>query len=75
MVKTKRQADILTIREFEILKLISKGYRTREISNLLSINFETIKSHRKNIIHKFEAKNIVEALFRAIQLGKINLFD
>jgi len=73
MLKSEIQKDILTAREFEILKLIANGYRTREISELLSISSETVKTHRKNIILKFEAKNITESLFKAMQLYKINL--
>jgi DNA-binding CsgD family transcriptional regulator len=75
MVKSKKPEDILTNREVEVLRLIAKGFKTSEISDLLSISIETVKSHRKNIIDKFRAKNITEALFKVTQLTKINFSD
>lgn len=43
---------ILTIREIEITKLILKGYTSKQISNILSISFHTVVTHRKNIMRK-----------------------
>ena len=73
MVEFEQVKNILTTRELEVLRLIAQGFKTREISELLSISFETVRSHRKNIIHKYEARNIIEAIFKATQLNKIKL--
>jgi DNA-binding CsgD family transcriptional regulator len=49
MVKSEKLEDILTAREFEILKLLSKGNTTNEIALILKIKPETVISHRKNL--------------------------
>ena len=47
----------LSVREIEVLGLIMLGYTTREIADKLFICYETVKSHRKNILEKTGAKN------------------
>jgi len=47
----------LSIREIEILGLIMLGYTNHEIAEKLFISYETVKSHRKNILMKTGAKN------------------
>lgn len=47
----------LTVREIEILGLIMQGFTNNEIAEKLFISYETVKSHRKNILEKTGAKN------------------
>lgn len=47
----------LSIREIEILGLIMQGLTNNEIAAQLFISYETVKSHRKNILEKTGAKN------------------
>jgi len=47
----------ITLREQEIILFLSFGYSTREIAKQLFISNETVKSHRKNIILKTQARN------------------
>ena len=47
----------LSIREIEILGLIMLGYTNQEISEKLFISYETVRSHRKNILTKTGARN------------------
>lgn len=49
----------LTAREIEILKLVSKEYNSRQISEILSISERTVETHRKNILRKTGATNLV----------------
>ena len=51
----------LTRREKEVLQFIAEGKGNKEISNLLCISTETVKSHVKNIFKKLGVKNRVEA--------------
>jgi DNA-binding CsgD family transcriptional regulator len=61
--KQKKTATAtLTVREREIMQLISKGLSTKEIAGKLFISFHTVESHRKNLLAKFNAKNSVELL-------------
>ncbi len=42
----------LTPRETEIVRLISEGYRSAEIADLLSIAVKTVETHRANVYNK-----------------------
>jgi len=64
--------ESLTDRKKEILRLIGEGLSTKMIASQLLVSFETIKSHRKNILMKLNASNITEALCLAM---KFSLLD
>ena len=52
----------LTIREHEVLELISRGYTNNSIGRQMSISINTVKFHLKNIFNKLKARNRIEAL-------------
>ncbi len=52
----------LTKRETEILNHIKTGKTSKEISNILFLSELTIKSHRQNMMRKFDARNIAELI-------------
>lgn len=52
----------LTLREKEILELLREGKSTQEISDQLFLSFLTVQTHRRNLLNKYQAKNIVELL-------------
>ncbi len=54
--------ELLTVREREILKDISSGKRTLEISATRHISEGTIKSHLSSIYRKLGVRNRVEAI-------------
>lgn len=47
----------LSLREIEVLGFIMQGLTNNEIAEKLFVSYETIKSHRKNILSKTGAKN------------------
>ena len=59
--QVKKEIEInnhkLSIREIEILGLIMQGLTNQEIAKKLFISYETVRSHRKNILEKTGAKN------------------
>ena len=58
-----KQANIiLTVRERQVLELLSKGLTYKKISEPMQVSPETIKKHLKNIYRKLKAKNKIEAL-------------
>lgn len=61
----------LSIREIEILNLISKGYNSEIIGTVLHISVHTVNTHRKNMLKKMEASNTPELLSIAKELGLI----
>jgi DNA-binding CsgD family transcriptional regulator len=46
--------NILTERERDVLKLIGRGYTSKEIAAMLDLSPETIGHHRKNIRRKLD---------------------
>ena len=52
----------LTLRENEVLSLVSEGLLTKEISDRLDLSNYTVKSHLKNIYTKLHVRNKIEAI-------------
>ena len=63
----------LTLREMEVLQAIAKGFNTREIADILHVSNNTIETHRKSLMSKLEARNAVDLVLKAINLGIIPL--
>lgn len=53
----------LTIREREILQLISQGFRDRDIAEGLHISEKTVQKHVQSILSKLGAQNRTEAAY------------
>jgi DNA-binding NarL/FixJ family response regulator len=52
----------LSKREKELLTLLSKGYRYKEIADQLSISIETVRTHIRNIYEKLHVQSRTEAI-------------
>jgi two-component system response regulator NreC len=59
----------LSERERQILKLVAKGFTSKEIAERLVISPSTVHSHRTNIMHKLEFKTRHELVRYARQRG------
>lgn len=57
----------LSRREQEILDLLVKGYRYKEIADALGIGFETVRSHLKNIYEKLHVHSRTEAVVKYLR--------
>lgn len=55
-------ASKLTSREQEILESISHGEHSKTIAQNLQISYETLRSHRKNILKKLACRNMIQAI-------------
>lgn len=62
----------LTKRETEILKLVKKGYLSKEISDRLSISVHTVNTHRQRFLEKLGANNSIEAVVFASKFGLLD---
>ena len=62
--------SILSEREKEILELIRKGMRSKEIASELHISINTVNRHRQNILSKLSVSNSIEAC-RAAEIMKL----
>lgn len=63
--------QILSPREFEVLKLIAGGCKNREIALALEVEEVTVRFHVGNILDKLEVKNRTEAACYAFRQGWI----
>lgn len=61
----------LTKREKEILHLISEGITTTGIAEQLSLSPLTIETHRRNLLQKFDVKNVAALIKIAVQHGLV----
>ena len=63
----------LTPREIEVLTLVARGYRNKEIGNALTISEETVQGHMKHILAKLGVNDRTRAAVVASQRGIIRL--
>jgi DNA-binding NarL/FixJ family response regulator len=56
------EIEILTKREKEMLELLAKGYRYKEIAEQLFISFETVRTHIHHIYEKLQVQSRTEAI-------------
>lgn len=60
-----------TKREREIIKLVADGKTGSEIASTLLISMNTLKTHRKNILHKSNCSNTAQLIKQCITQGVI----
>lgn len=64
---------VVTRREKEVLELIVDGMTNNEIAEKLFLSVNTVDTHRKNLLAKFEARNIAELVKLSIFFNIITL--
>lgn len=57
----------LSKREQEILDLLAQGYRAKEIAQNLSISFDTVHTHLRNIYSKLHVHSQTEAVIKYLR--------
>lgn len=67
----KKQKDLLSHRELQILKHLYDGNTNKEIGDVLYISEYTVKNHVKSILGKLGAANRTHAVAKAVNLGLI----
>lgn len=66
------QVPFLTRREKEVLGLISEGMTNNEIAEKLFVSPATVKTHRENLLMKFEVANTAALIKLAAQQGLLS---
>ncbi|CAN5442226.1 hypothetical protein BH09BAC3_BH09BAC3_30440 [soil metagenome] len=64
---------MITAKEKEVLHLLASGLSSKEIAGKLAISFHTVETHRKNLRHKFGARNIAEVITKAYAVQPFHL--
>jgi DNA-binding NarL/FixJ family response regulator len=67
--------DLLSEREFEVLRLAARGLPNKEIARRLGLSIRTIHSHLANIFMKMQVGSRTEAVLLALRQGMISLQD
>ena len=62
-------AEIFSKREFDILHLLEMGFSTEQIAEKIFLSPNTIKTHRRNMLHKSGKANIAELIFDLKERG------
>ena len=60
-------ALLFSKREIDIIKLIADGLSTHQISDRLYISYDTVKTHRRNILSKSGCKNMPELIAKCVR--------
>src|SRR5579884_3683986 len=72
---TRRPAELLSEREFDVLKLAARGLPNKEIARRMGLSIRTIHSHLANIFTKMQVGSRTEAVLLALRQGMISLQD
>lgn len=72
---TQIAPDLLSEREFDVLRLAAHGLPNKEIARRLGLSIRTIHSHLANIFAKMQVGSRTEAVLFALRQGMISLQD
>jgi DNA-binding CsgD family transcriptional regulator len=64
-----KKQDIFSGRELDVLKLLLRGYESKQIADKLFISSNTVDNHRKNMIRKLDARDTTALVQLTKQLG------
>ena len=68
-------AESLTEREVEVLRLVAQGHSNRQISDFLTISEATVRTHVSNILAKLDLSSRTQAALYALREGLASLSD
>lgn len=63
----------LTNRELEVLRLLSSGLNSKEISEQLFISTNTVEYHRKQLLRKTDSRNVAELIGNCYRRGILKI--
>lgn len=69
--RTPHAETLLSEREVEVLRCLSRGMTTMQAASQLFISENTVKTHIRHILEKMGVSNRAEAVAKALQMGLI----
>ena len=69
LTEVKARYRVLTEREREVMKLVVEGRVNKQIAAELGLSLVTVKVHRGQVMHKMQARSVVELVRMADRLG------
>jgi two-component system, NarL family, response regulator NreC len=70
--RARAEADPLSEREHEVLRLIALGHTNQEIANMLYLSVRTVETHRAHITQKLRLSTRAELVRYAIEQGLLD---
>lgn len=71
--RSQQTLPVLSSREVEILELLAKGYKNKEMARTLWISESTVKTHVSHILQKLDQEDRTKAIIFAIRQGLIKV--
>ena len=71
----KKQSEVLSERETEVLRLATRGLTNQEIADELFLSLRTVQAHLGHIFNKLQVGSRTEAVVRALKEGWVTLDD
>lgn len=65
-------ADQLTPRELQLLRLIARGERNKNIAQTLQLSVKTVDTHRTNLMRKLDCHSATQLVEFALRMGLIS---
>jgi DNA-binding NarL/FixJ family response regulator len=72
---SRDRRNALTVREFEVLRLLAQGVDAAGISDLLVISPKTVSSHLQRVMAKLGVRTRAQAVAEAYRLGLVRTSD
>jgi DNA-binding NarL/FixJ family response regulator len=73
--RDRKSLDLLTEREMDVLKLVTKGSSNKDIAEGLCLSVRTVQGHLANIFNKLRVSSRTEAVVHALREGWVTLDD
>lgn len=66
-ISVQENIGLITDREVEIVRLLSNGYNSKEIGDMLFISEHTVNTHRRNMVRKLDLRNSYQLILWAFE--------
>ena len=73
--RERKVLELLTEREMDVLKLVTKGLSNKDIADELYLSVRTVQGHLANIFNKLRVSSRTEAVVHALKEGWVTLDD
>jgi len=73
--RERKSLDLLTDREMEVLRMVTRGLSNKDIADELCLSVRTVQGHLANIFNKLRVSSRTEAVVHALREGWVTLDD
>ena len=67
--RPKRPANILSVRELQVLKLVARGYSSQQIAKQILVGVKTVETYRSRLAQKLGLRTRSDVVRFAVQMG------